>query len=133
RLRARHAVAGEPAEAVPAPGGPRAAGTHRAAPEHPPRPGAGAAGEARHRPADLPGVERVAASPSHHDRRTLVTILEAMADPALFGSAFPQTESWGAWRAFLAACFGLPMTNGQDALYRQHTRLQMPPTDPSRE
>jgi len=62
-----------------------------------------------------------------------VTILDAMADAALFASAFPPTESWAAWRAFLGACFGLPMTDEQRAFYRQHTGRQTPPTGPARE
>src|SRR5437899_255685 len=45
------------------------------------------------------------------DGGAVVTVLAAMADQALFGAAFPHTESWAAWRAFLAACFGLGMTD----------------------
>ena len=30
-----------------------------------------------------------------------VTIIEAMEDPAIFGAAFRDGASWGAWRAFL--------------------------------
>src|SRR6266849_7492836 len=56
-----------------------------------------------------------------------------MADAALFASAFPETESWAAWRAFLAAVFGLPMTEPQRALYQHHTGRQTPPAGPSRE
>src|SRR5439155_609306 len=44
-----------------------------------------------------------------------MTIIATMTDLALFGAAFPQTESLAAWRAFLAACFGLPMTDEQAA------------------
>jgi len=62
-----------------------------------------------------------------------VTILDAVADPALFASAFPHTESWDAWRTFLAACFGLPMAKEQLGLYRQHTGRQSVPTSPARE
>src|SRR5438552_14831695 len=62
-----------------------------------------------------------------------VTILDALNDPHLLGAAFPHTESWAAWRAFLAACFGLGMTDEQAALYRQHTGRQTPPTSPARE
>ena len=62
-----------------------------------------------------------------------MTILDAVADPALFASAFPHTESWDAWRTFLAACFGLPMAKEQLGLYRQHTGRQSVPTSPARE
>jgi hypothetical protein len=62
-----------------------------------------------------------------------VTLLDALDDLALFGSAFPDAESWQAWRAFLAAVFGLPMTEEQAALYRRHTGRDTPPTSPARE
>ena len=42
------------------------------------------------------------------------TILDAMADPALFGRQF-EGESWDAWRAYLATLFGLPLEG--EALY----------------
>jgi hypothetical protein len=35
------------------------------------------------------------------------SILDALADPQLFGAAF-QGDSWRAWRAAVAAIFGLP-------------------------
>ena len=62
-----------------------------------------------------------------------MTIIATMTDLALFGAAFPQTESWAAWRAFLAACFGLPMTDEEAALYRQHTGRQSASTAAARE
>ena len=62
-----------------------------------------------------------------------MTILDAMADPALFGSAFPSGASWAAWRVLLAACFALPMTEDQVALYRQHTGRQTLPQVSARE
>jgi hypothetical protein len=39
-----------------------------------------------------------------------VTILDALRDRRLFGalSAFRDLASWNAWRAFLAAVYGLP-------------------------
>jgi hypothetical protein len=48
------------------------------------------------------------------------TILEAMVHPQVFGPFFKGT-SWDAWKALLAALFGLPMDDAQLALYRQHT------------
>ncbi len=53
------------------------------------------------------------------------TILEAMADPALFGRVFAG-ESWSAWRVFLAALFGLPLDTEQQETYRHHTGRQEP-------
>jgi len=56
-----------------------------------------------------------------------MTILEAIRDPALFGSFFRNRESWRAWEAFLAALFGLKLSKQQLATYRQHTGRERPP------
>jgi hypothetical protein len=57
-----------------------------------------------------------------------VNLLEAMADPNLFGSWFKDRTTWMAWTAFIAALFGLPMTPEQLALYQRHTGRTAPPT-----
>src|SRR5512136_2252928 len=63
----------------------------------------------------------------------MTTILEALADPALFGPLFPGT-SWGAWRAFLSALFALPMDDDDTlGLYQQHTGRSSAPVRPFRE
>jgi len=62
-----------------------------------------------------------------------VTVLEAIADPVLFGSIFSAPATWAAWRAFLAACFALSMTDDQLAVFRQHTGRQAPPAEAVRE
>jgi hypothetical protein len=62
-----------------------------------------------------------------------VTILDALDDANLLGAAFPDAESWTAWRAFLAACFGLAMDAQGLVLYRTHTGRQTPPQKPARE
>jgi hypothetical protein len=49
-----------------------------------------------------------------------VTIIEAMDDPELFGPLFTDA-SWLAWRAFLTALFGLPLSDDQVAIYRACT------------
>ena len=49
-----------------------------------------------------------------------MNILEAMADPSLFGPHF-RGPSWTAWRAFLTAAFGLPMDDAARELFRQCT------------
>lgn len=54
-----------------------------------------------------------------------------MAHPALFGPMFGP--SWGAWRAFLAALFALPMTAEQAALYRECTGRTALPAVPFHE
>src|SRR5262245_14264523 len=61
-----------------------------------------------------------------------MTILEALTDPALFGPLF-QGEGWEAWRVFLAAVFGLPMSEAQATLYRRHTGRETLPTAPASE
>jgi Terminase large subunit, T4likevirus-type, N-terminal len=57
-----------------------------------------------------------------------VTILEALADRNLFGAlpAFRDLETWGAWRVFLAAVYGLPMTEAELETFRAHTGRSTP-------
>ena len=59
-------------------------------------------------------------------------ILAAMTDPGLFGREFGGA-SWAAWRAFLAAFFGLPLDAAQLAVYQAHTGRTAPPVSASRE
>jgi hypothetical protein len=61
-----------------------------------------------------------------------VNILDAIADPNVFGSHF-RGPTWDAWRSFLAALFGLKMTPDQLTAYQRHTGRTAPPTAPSRE
>jgi hypothetical protein len=57
------------------------------------------------------------------------TILDALDHPQVFRPHFKGGHrSWAAWRAFLAALFGLPLDESQLALYRHHTGRQTPPT-----
>lgn len=56
-----------------------------------------------------------------------MNILQACDDPNLFKPWF-RTGTWGAWRVFLAALFGLPMTPEQLAIYRKHTGREDGPT-----
>jgi hypothetical protein len=57
-----------------------------------------------------------------------VTILEALHDPALFGSLppFRAAETWNSWRAFLAAVYGLPMSEADLETFRAHTGVCTP-------
>jgi Terminase large subunit, ATPase domain len=57
-----------------------------------------------------------------------VNILEAFRHPHVFGSlpAFQDLGTWSAWGAFLAAIYGLPMTEAQLATFRAHTGCQTP-------
>ena len=70
---------------------------------------------------------------SNFDKRPPMTILDALDDPNLLGAAFPDAESWTAWRAFLAAVYGLPMTADQAAIFRRHTGRQTSPEAQARE
>jgi hypothetical protein len=56
-----------------------------------------------------------------------MNILKATEDPNLFGPWFKDRVTWAAWFAFLAALFGLPMTDEQLAIYRRHTGRERPP------
>ena len=62
-----------------------------------------------------------------------VTILDAMADENLFAPWFRDPGTWAAWRAFLAALFGLPMSVDMAELYRRCTGRSEPPTVPQTE
>lgn len=62
-----------------------------------------------------------------------MNILQAIADPQLFAPWFRTGASWDAWRAYLAALFGLPMTDEQAAIYRAHTGREALPDSPSDE
>lgn len=56
-----------------------------------------------------------------------VTILEAMAHSAIWARWFRDPATWEAWRAFLAALFGLPMSEAELALFRRCTGRGAPP------
>jgi hypothetical protein len=57
-----------------------------------------------------------------------VTILDAIADPNVFGTlpAFRDLETWGAWRSFLAAVYGLPVSPAELEVFRVHTGVRAP-------
>ncbi len=61
-----------------------------------------------------------------------MNILQALADPKVFGSQF-RGGTWQAWRVFLAALFALPMTAEQLEIYKAHTGRTTPPTTPLHE
>ena len=58
-----------------------------------------------------------------------MNIVRALDDPKVFGRYF-KAETWNAWRVFLAALFGLPLTPDQLALFRQFTGRTTAPTSP---
>jgi hypothetical protein len=57
-----------------------------------------------------------------------MTILEALSDPNLFGAlpSFHDLKTWSAWRAFLAAVYGLPMAEAELEVFRAHTGRATP-------
>jgi len=62
-----------------------------------------------------------------------LNILQAITSPKVFGPWFADVTSWQAWFAFLAALFGLPMTEAQLAIYQRQTGRSEPPEGPQRE
>jgi hypothetical protein len=57
----------------------------------------------------------------------MINILQAIEDKNLFGPWFKNGETWLAWRAFLAALFGLPLDYKTKRIFAQCTRRQKQP------
>jgi hypothetical protein len=67
---------------------------------------------------------------------TPLTIIDAMSDSELFGKDFASRKgvgSWGAWKAFLATLYGLPISPPRLEVVRACTGLEAPPAEPIRE
>jgi hypothetical protein len=62
-----------------------------------------------------------------------MNILQAIDDPNLFRPWFKDRATWAAWRAFLAALFGLPMTLDELTIYRDCTGCTLAPQEPMAE
>jgi hypothetical protein len=58
-----------------------------------------------------------------------MNLLQACKDPALFAPWF-RRGNWSAWRAFIAAAFGLSMTVAQRRIFKKHTGRSTPPENP---
>jgi hypothetical protein len=56
-----------------------------------------------------------------------VTILDAIDHPSIWAGWFRDRATWAPWRAFLAALFGLPLSEADIVLYRQCTGRTAPP------
>ena len=56
-----------------------------------------------------------------------MNIIQALNDPKVFANYF-KAESWNAWRVFLAALYGLPLTYDQLQLYTRCTGRSTAPT-----
>ncbi|MHC2415867.1 hypothetical protein ACVJGC_008458 [Bradyrhizobium diazoefficiens] len=78
---------------------------------------------------DTRSVPRLKPQPSSNR----LTLLDAIADPKLFKPFFKSPASWLAWRAFIAAAFGLPMSAEELAIYRACTGRKDAPTQQMRE
>lgn len=57
-----------------------------------------------------------------------ITILRALDDPNLFGGALRDPATWRPWRAFLAALFGLLMTDAEARIFNECTGRTVVPT-----
>lgn len=60
----------------------------------------------------------------------MISLLDAIEDEKLFAPWFRDASTWASWKAFLAALFGLPMTDEQLAIYQAHTGRDKPPEAP---
>jgi hypothetical protein len=52
-----------------------------------------------------------------------LTIVDALTDPHLFGAVpcFRDLSTWAAWLVFLKSAYGLPLTEAESQVFRQHT------------
>ena len=57
-----------------------------------------------------------------------MNIVQALDDPHVFRSVIRDRATWGAWRGFLTALFGLPMTDGEAQTFRACTGRATLPT-----
>ena len=62
-----------------------------------------------------------------------MNIIEAVRDPAVFGPAFRDRDTWAAWFAFLAALFGLKMDAEQQRIFTACTQRSDTPTEQANE
>lgn len=63
----------------------------------------------------------------------MMNILQACESPLLFAPWFKNRDNYASWFAFLAAFFGLPMTDDQLAAFRHHTGRTEAPTEANSE
>lgn len=55
------------------------------------------------------------------DSGRIPTIIEAIGDPNLLGTSFGDLKSWYRWTVFLKVFYGLPLDEGELAIFRHHT------------
>jgi hypothetical protein len=58
------------------------------------------------------------------------TIIDAVEDKRLFGTAFKDFSTWRSWLVFLAGLFALPMSEAEAGVWRQCTGRNALPTKP---
>ncbi|MCJ2068154.1 hypothetical protein MKK75_04900 [Methylobacterium sp. J-030] len=58
-----------------------------------------------------------------------MNLLQAMSDPKLFGPWFKDADTWAAWRGFVGALFGLPLSETEAETYRACTGRTEAPAD----
>ena len=61
--------------------------------------------------------------------RKLVTMRDALDDPAYFGEVF-RARRWAAWRALLIACLGEELTDAERELFQAVTGREREPLEP---
>jgi len=57
-----------------------------------------------------------------------MNIVQALDDPTVFRGVIPNRTTWGAWRGFLKALFGLPMDDTEAETFRACTGRATLPT-----
>ena len=61
----------------------------------------------------------------------MITLIDAMRDPALFGPWFKNPDTWKAWRSFACALTGHPMEDEEAAaIFRECTARETLPSEP---
>ena len=59
-----------------------------------------------------------------------MNLLQAMSDPKLFGPWFKDADTWAAWRGFVGALFGLPLSEAEATTFRACTGRSEAPEAP---
>ena len=73
-----------------------------------------------------PRLNRHTDGAQHRNAQPMLSILDCMADPKVFARELRPGPNWQAWRAFLAALFGLTPSAEQLAIFRHCTQRQTP-------
>jgi len=63
----------------------------------------------------------------------MISIIDAMSDPAIFGHAFKDLSSWRSWQTYLRALFKIDLDKKERSLFKKCTGLSSPPKERIRE